>query len=443
MRIAGCLLAFLSLSSLSPAVLVHRVGAQVVPQTTGASPSQSGSATIENQVNGQKQSSPNKAEDDSSSGRDHSLHLHLRLGLISLGAGYSSLSGPACYPYGPSFYSLGCDSEAFWFTCLGSYPFFAPGYFAYGSDKGEVKLAAEPKGAEVYLDRAYAGTADHLKSMWLDPGAYDLSPAASGGKGFSPAHLRAERQITKNHSQAGDRRAIARRSAGEAMNWKLCVAMILVSMTFLLAEEPRGTEPRLAAIKYPAHAEINGVAIGASLLTRDQVRRSFVSDVNRRCLVVEVAFYPVKDHPLNVSLNDFVLRIKDSDVTAKPSPAKVIAFSLQKKARSDRDVTVSPSYGVTYQSGPGYDPVTGNAQSSGITQTTGVRVGVGRPGASPGSTDKDRSAMEAELGEKGLPEGSATPFAGYIYFPVSSTKKNATRQLEYTLGQDKVALSLP
>ena len=227
------------------------------------------------------------------------------------------------------------------------------------------------------------------------------------------------------------------------MNWKLCVAIILVSVTFLFAEEPKGTEPRLAAIRYPAHAEINGVAIGASLLTRDQVRRSFVSDVNRCCLVVEVAFYPVKDHPLNVSLNDFVLRIKDSDVTTKPSSAKVIAFSLQKKARSDRDVTVSPSYGVTYQSGRGYDPVTGTAQSSGITQTTGVFVGVGRPGANPGSTDKDRGAMEAELGEKGLPERSATPFAGYIYFPVSNKKKNATRQLEYTLGQDKVALSLP
>jgi hypothetical protein len=181
MRTAGFLLAFISLS---PAVLVHCVGAQVVPQAMGASPSQTGSVTIENQVNGQKQSSANKAEDDSSSGRDHSLHLHLRLGLISLGAAYSSFSGPACYPYDPFFYPLGCESAAFWFPRLGSYPFFAPGYFAYGSDRGEVKLAAEPKDAEVYLDRAYAGTADHLRSMWLDPGAYDLSLVANGGKVF-------------------------------------------------------------------------------------------------------------------------------------------------------------------------------------------------------------------------------------------------------------------
>jgi hypothetical protein len=181
MRIAGFLLAFLCLSA---AVLVHRVGAQVVPQPVAVAPSQATSATNRDEVDGPKQSSTNKGEDDSSSGRLHRLHWRLRLGLISLGAGYSSLSGPACYADGPFFYPFGCESAAFWYPSFGSYPFFAPGYFAYGSDKGEVKLASEPKGAEVYLDRAYAGTADHLKSMWLDPGAYDLSLAASGGKVF-------------------------------------------------------------------------------------------------------------------------------------------------------------------------------------------------------------------------------------------------------------------
>ncbi len=228
------------------------------------------------------------------------------------------------------------------------------------------------------------------------------------------------------------------------MNWKRSLAMILVSVTFLLAEGPKGTEPKLAAANYPAHAEINGIAVGASLLTADQARRAFVSDVNRCCLVVEVAFYPPKDAPLNLSLNDFVLRIKDADVAAKPSSAKVIAASLQKKAGSDRDVTVSPSYGIGYQSGRGYDPVTGTA-GSGVTQTTGVLVGVGRPVPNPASTDKDRAAMEAELGEKGLPEGATSAaVAGYIYFPVAFTKKkSATRQLEYKLGDNKVVLSLP
>jgi hypothetical protein len=55
---------------------------------------------------------------------------------------------------------------------------------AYAEDKGELKLTADPKTAEVYIDGAYAGTADHLKTMWLDSGAYDLSLAAKGRKGF-------------------------------------------------------------------------------------------------------------------------------------------------------------------------------------------------------------------------------------------------------------------
>jgi len=228
------------------------------------------------------------------------------------------------------------------------------------------------------------------------------------------------------------------------MNWKLCVAIILATATFLMADGPKGTEPRPAATGYPAHTEINGMAVGASLLTADQARRHFVSDVNRCCLVVEVAFYPAKDKPLNVSLNDFVLRVKDSDIAAKPSTAKVIAAGLQKKARSDRDVTVYPSYGVTYQSGRTYDPVTGTTQGSGVTQTTGVMVGIGNPGPNAASTDKDRSAMEAELSEKGLPEGTTSaPVAGYVYFPISSKKKNAVHQLEYKLGEEKVVLALP
>jgi hypothetical protein len=228
------------------------------------------------------------------------------------------------------------------------------------------------------------------------------------------------------------------------MNRQLCVGMILASVTLLLAEGPKGTEPRLAATGYPAHAEINGVAIGASVLTAEQARHNFVSDINRCCMVVEVAFYPVKNDPLSISLNDFVLRIKDTDIAAKPSTAKVIAASLQKKAHSDRDVTVSPSYGVAYQSGRGYNPATGTVQGSGVTQTTGVVVGIGGPGPKPASTDKDRDAMEAELGEKGLPEGSASaPLAGYIYFPLASKKKNTIRQLEYTLDQHKVVLALP
>jgi len=225
-------------------------------------------------------------------------------------------------------------------------------------------------------------------------------------------------------------------------NWQLCTAVILASTLTAAAQGPKGTEARHAATSYAAHSEVSGVAVGARLLTPKEARRAFVSDINRCCTVVEVAFYPPADRPLNLSLNDFVLKIKNADVQAKPSSATVVAASLQKKAGSDRDVTVAPYYGIGYESGRGYDPVTGR-QGGGVTQTGGVMVGVGQSGPNPASTDRDRSVMETELSEKGLPEGAASaPVAGYIYFPVSS-KKNGARQLECKVGEEKIVLSLP
>ena len=48
--------------------------------------------------------------------------------------------------------------------------------------------------------------------------------------------------------------------------------------------------------------------------------------------------------------------------------------------------------------------------------------------------------METELSEKGLPEGAtAAPVAGFLYFPISRTKR-ATYQLEYMLNGNRVKL---
>jgi hypothetical protein len=227
------------------------------------------------------------------------------------------------------------------------------------------------------------------------------------------------------------------------MNRKVCLTVVLAIGTSLAADGPKGTVPRSAAAGYSAHTERDGVGIGATLLTADEARRTFVSDVNRCCLLVEIAFYPPKDKALQLSLNDFVLRVKGTDIASKPSSAGVIASTLQKKAGSDRDVTVSPTFGVGYESG-GYDPITGTRRSSGVYKQAGVGVGIGGPGPNAASTDKDRHAMEMELSEKGLPEGAASvPVAGYLYFPLSSKMKNTTHQLEYQLNGNKILLSLP
>ena len=205
---------------------------------------------------------------------------------------------------------------------------------------------------------------------------------------------------------------------------------------------PRGTVPRAVATRYPAHAEQDGVGVGAKLLSREEARKAFVSDVNDCCLVVEIALYPRKDKAMDVSLNDLTLRQIGSETAAKPSSAKLIAASLQKSSRAKRDISVYPSTEIGYGSGPAYDPNTGTQRAGGVYTRTGVGVGIGSPGA--GATDKDRSTMEMELSEKGLPEGSAAaPVAGYVYFPIRSTKKKVSYELSYVLNGNKVVLALP
>jgi hypothetical protein len=131
-----------------------------------------------------------KADDKDQKDAKAPRKTHVRLGTISFGLGYSSFSGPyyypyplfGVYPYGLAYPAFFCDP--FWCAPASLLNPFYSGSLAYAEDKGEIKLTADPKTAEVYIDGAYAGTADHLKTMWLDSGAYDLSLSANGRKGF-------------------------------------------------------------------------------------------------------------------------------------------------------------------------------------------------------------------------------------------------------------------
>jgi len=116
----------------------------------------------------------------------------VKLGTITVGGFFAHHSGYPYYPYlrYPHYYS---GYGPFFWDPLG-WPYYAPFYhpayftgFARAEDKGEVRLSAEPKTAEIYLDGGYAGTADSLKTMWLDPGAYELTVSA---KDRQPFHRR-------------------------------------------------------------------------------------------------------------------------------------------------------------------------------------------------------------------------------------------------------------
>ena len=226
------------------------------------------------------------------------------------------------------------------------------------------------------------------------------------------------------------------------MRRRIGSAAIVVGVALLAAAAPKGTVPRTTVDRYPAHIVRDGVGVGVVVLSPEQARKLFVSDVEKCCVVAEIALYPSKDKSLDISLNDFALRSGGSDNASKPASAKVVAASLQKSASSGRDVTVSPVAGIGYESA-GYDPVTGTRGGGGTTSMAGVMVGVGANGPRSGSTEKDRAAMETELNEKGLPEGAASaPVSGYVYFPRNSKKKNESLQLVYKINGNNVTLNL-
>lgn len=98
---------------------------------------------------------------------------------VSIGVGYSHLSGPyypGFYPpyfspYYPGFYP-GWASYGWWDPFWGPYGPMA--YNVRGADKGEVHLKDAAPQSEVYIDGAYAGLVKDLHTLWLAPGVYNL-----------------------------------------------------------------------------------------------------------------------------------------------------------------------------------------------------------------------------------------------------------------------------
>ncbi len=213
---------------------------------------------------------------------------------------------------------------------------------------------------------------------------------------------------------------------------------------------PQGITPRESAADYAVHGELQGVEVGARLLGPEEVRKTFLTDLNSCCLVFEVALYlakgkngegyPARGGAPEIARKDFTYHVAGTKVVVKPSSPEMLALSLMLVARDRPDLTPHGSAGIVLGSG-GYEPTTGQAHGRSIGTTGEVMLGTGEPG--PHSTEADREFMAKELAEKSLPEGKlSVPVAGYLYF--SLTKKNRKQrglQLEFALGGQKVGLA--
>jgi hypothetical protein len=220
------------------------------------------------------------------------------------------------------------------------------------------------------------------------------------------------------------------------------LSLLLFSASLLLATRskaqssvdesagPQGTGARTSADQYHSHAQRDGVSVGAEILTPKRVEKSFASDVNRCCIVVEFALYPKKGETLDLWLNDFELYVAGGDIPMKPVSASAVAGWVQNK-NSD-GTPVSATVDVEYENPP--------SKVHGSYSTTDAGADVS-PNTEAGSTPTN---TEEELGAKGLPEGKAAgPVAGYLYFLIPKRDKNAKYQLEYTLRDERLVLALP
>lgn len=167
-------------------VLVTSIYAQNSSSGTSAPPSQIPTTENASQVVNNPAPAKTQTHDDNNSLSDDlksaGRQTHVHLGGISVSAGYTQFSPafyPYAYPYGPYYYSA-----LWWDPFWASSVFYPTGYFGQGNGKGELRLSNAPKDASVYVNGGYAGTVDHLKSFWLDPGVYDLVLAAPDGRRY-------------------------------------------------------------------------------------------------------------------------------------------------------------------------------------------------------------------------------------------------------------------
>jgi hypothetical protein len=209
-------------------------------------------------------------------------------------------------------------------------------------------------------------------------------------------------------------------------------ALLMAASLPLLCQRGPGLAPRSDPGDYAARGEDKGIRVAAEVLSPDNVRNMFSTDLSSY-IVVEVALWPGTGKPLDVSPVDFALKLDGGRSPIRPVSPRTVAGVIQRKGESRRDdITLYPNVGL-------------HTGSWGTGTSVGVGVGVGGGAPGPASTDRDRRTMELELEEKGLNDTvTQKPVAGYLYFPAGSKgKKAASAGLTYEIDGASVQLTLP
>lgn len=202
------------------------------------------------------------------------------------------------------------------------------------------------------------------------------------------------------------------------------------------AESPSQAASSLS--KFESVVSLESVHLGARILSAEEVESSFISDLNRGYLVLEVGIDP-GDQKIDLERSDFILILPESERELKAEVPALVAAHLQKTAPERRTVDLYPGGGIGYETGS-YDPW-GRRRQGGITTRAGIGVGIGKE--RPGSTPQDREVMALELSERGLPEEVVErPVSGHLYFRLPDDVKPDTYTLQYRGLADPLTLDL-
>jgi hypothetical protein len=229
---------------------------------------------------------------------------------------------------------------------------------------------------------------------------------------------------------------------------KTLAAAFIFASAILASGSSAGLKPRPSPSDYPNHESGKSATVAATLLTPDQVKSTFSTDMSHY-IVVEVGVYPAAGQTVDLSSGDFALRIGAQGEIVRAANPRAIAASIQRKNAPQpsraSDITLYPTATIGVASGT--DPMTGR-RTRGVYTDTGVGVGIGGGGPMeaprPASTDRAREVMQQELSDKSLPDGkTADPVAGYLYFPMTPKARNSGLELQYFAVSGKLRVALP
>jgi hypothetical protein len=240
-------------------------------------------------------------------------------------------------------------------------------------------------------------------------------------------------------------------------------AILLLAVVALLLAQTPGIPVRSAPTDYATRNVLDGITVAATMVPPDQLRKLFSKDLaHEGYIVVEVAVYPAAGTQLDITPDEFTLKVGTAGaILPSQTPAAIAAGdkkSMQSKSTPPElpgNVHVYNSSTIGYES-RGTGP---NGRTGGVYTGNSTTVAIGNPpgggyppAGAPGSQQPlprgakpDWTALKHELEAKELPEGrTAAPVAGYLYFLKPSTKeKRPDYELAWYRTAGQIRLSIP